>query len=68
METIISPSKNLKEPQEEETWGKKKKKNPIEGIYQIQNTLVPHKRAYTERNTVHFEDQDFSSETMQDTG
>ena len=66
METIISPSKNLKEPQEEETCGEKKKN--YTKVYTKFKILKTTKRAYAERNTVHFEDQDFSPETMQDTG
>ena len=45
----------------------KKKKNYTQ-VYTKVKILKTIKRAYTERNTVHFEDQDVSSETMQDTG
>lgn len=34
--------------------------------FKILKTIKKYNR-YTERNTVHFSDQDFSSETMQDT-
>ena len=62
--TIILPSKNLKEPQEE-TWGGKKKTIPRYIKVKILKTI---KRAYTERNTVHFKDQDTSPKTTPDTG